>query len=140
MNAKAKELGLENSHYVTPHGLDRKNHYSSALDVSLTMSYIYPRSAIFRKVIGTSKYSFKSKKYGEKKTVRTTDKLKGYSPKHKGGKTGYTSGAKYCFCGVYEHEGKTYVVTVLHASSSNKRWNDMKKLYDYIDKYAASEY
>ena len=140
MNKKAKEIGLEDSHFVTPHGLDKKNHYSSALDVSLAMSYIYPKSAIFRKVIATSKYTFKSKKYGTKRTVYTTDKLKGYSPKHKGGKTGYTSKAGYCFCGVYEHEGKTYVVTVLHSSSFGNRWSDMKKLYSYIDKYADSEY
>ena len=140
MNAKAKELGLKDTHYVTPHGLDAKNHYSSAYDVSLTMGYIYSTSMEFRTVIATRKYSFKTKRDKERKTVYTTDMLKDYSPNHKGGKTGYTSHAGSCFSGVYEYNGKTYVVTVLGAKSANLRWDDMKKLYQYIDKYADTKY
>lgn len=140
MNAKAKEIGLKDTHYVTPHGLDAKNHYSSAYDVSRTMAYIYPRSPMFRKAISRGKYSFTTKKYKEKKKVYTTNKILGSSDKHKGGKTGYTSGAGYCFCSVYEHGGKTYVVTVMHSSSGKNRFEETKKLYSYIDKYADTSY
>ena len=135
MNAKAKEIGLTDTHFVTPHGLDTKNHYSSALDVSRTMAYIYPRSPMFRKAISRS-----TQKYKEKKTVKTTNRLLGSSEKHRGGKTGTTTGAGACFCSVYAHAGKTYVVTVLHASNDTNRFEDTKKLYRYIDKYADTAY
>ncbi len=140
MNARAKTLGLKDTHFVTPHGLDKKNHYSSAYDISLIMANIYPKSKVFRKVIASRSYSFKTQKLKLKKTVKTKDKLKDYSSRHKGGKTGYTSGAGYCFSGVYKYGGKTYVVTVLGAPNSNSRWNDMKSLYKYIDSYAATKY
>ena len=140
MNKKAKELGLEDTHFVTPHGLDRKNHYSTAYDVSLIMGNVYSTQSTFRKVIARSKYSFKTERFKESKTVYTTDSLKDYSAKHKGGKTGYTSGAGSCFSGIYVHKGKTYVVTVLGAKSGYLRWEDMKKLYKYIDKFAATKY
>ena len=140
MNAKADELGLKNTHFVTPHGLDAKGHYSSAWDICVIMGNVYSKSPAFRKVIASSKYSFTTKKYKQSKTVYTTDSLKGYSKKHKGGKTGFTTPAGYCFCGVYEHGGKTYVATVLHSSSGAMRWSDTKKLYEYIDKYASKKY
>ena len=140
MNAKAKQLGLKDTQFVTPHGLDTKGHYSSAYDMSLIMGNIYSTNGTFRNVINTRKYSFKSVKKKESRTVYTTDMLKDYSAKHKGGKTGYTTGAGSCFSGVYEHRGKTYVVTVLGAKSSNLRWDDMKKLYQYIDKYGNTKY
>ncbi|MBR3148891.1 MAG: D-alanyl-D-alanine carboxypeptidase [Eubacterium sp.] len=140
MNDRAKALGLEDTHFVTPHGLDKKNHYSSAYDISIIMADIYSRSSVFRKVISKRKYTFKTKKLKIKNTVSTKDKLKDYSSKHKGGKTGYTSGAGYCFCGVYKHGGKTYVVTVLGAPTINGRWSDMKTLYKYINKYGGTKY
>ncbi|MBE6816306.1 MAG: D-alanyl-D-alanine carboxypeptidase [Ruminococcaceae bacterium] len=140
MNEKAKTIGLKDTHYVTPHGLDTDTHYSSAYDVSRTMAYIYPRSPMFRKAISRGKFSFTTVKYKEKKKVVTTNEILGSSPKHKGGKTGTTSGAGACFCSVYVHEGKTYVVTVMHSSGKKTRFDDTKKLYQYIDEYAATRY
>ena len=140
MNMRAKELNLVDTHFKNPHGLDKDKHYSSAYDLTMLMSNIYPKSRIFRKVVNTKKYTFTTKKYKIKKSVETTNKLNGYSKKHKGGKTGHTHGAGYCFCSVYVHNGKTYVATVLGSSSDEKRWSDTKRLYSYIDKYADSSY
>ncbi len=139
MNKKAKDLGMYNTHYVNPHGLDAKNHYSCAHDVAYIMGYIYTRNKDFRSVIAKSKYKITSKQ-GRSQVIVTTDKMKSYSKKHKGGKTGFTSGAGCCFSSIYEHKGKTYAVAVLGAKSADFRWNDMKKLYKYIDKYSTTKY
>ena len=140
MNKRAKKMKLADTHFKSPHGLDSDNHYSSAYDMSLIMSNIYPKSKLFRKVINTKTYSFTTKKYKISKHIKTTDKLKGYSKRHKGGKSGTTSGAGNCFCGVYVYGGKTYVATILGSATDEKRWSDMKHLYSYIDKYADTSY
>lgn len=141
MNARAKQLGLKDTHFMTPYGLDEKGHYSSAYDISIIMADIYSRSRTFRRVIATKSYYFKTKNYKIETLLETRDDyLKDYTKRHKGGKTGHTTNAGYCFCGVYEYRGKTYVVTVMGAPELEQRWDDMKVLYRYIDKYAATKY
>ncbi|MCR5207062.1 MAG: serine hydrolase [Eubacterium sp.] len=140
MNDKADELGLKDTHYKNPHGLDEKGHYSSAFDICREMAYIYPKSGEFRKTIAASSYTFTSESYKLKYTVDTRDKLKSYSDNHKGGKTGTTSGAGCCFTSVYTSKGKTYAVTVLGSTEDKTRWSDTKKLYSYIDNYASTKY
>ncbi|MBQ9532208.1 MAG: D-alanyl-D-alanine carboxypeptidase [Eubacterium sp.] len=139
MNNKAKELGMNHTHYTNPHGLDAKKHYSCAHDVAYIMGYTYKNNKTFREIIAKKKYTVKSKR-GRKQVVNTTDLMKDYSDKHKGGKTGYTSGAGLCFTSIYEHKGKDYAVCVLGAKKAEYRWSDMKKLYKYIDKYASTKY
>ena len=139
MNGKAVALGLKNTHFACVHGLDTKDNYSSAYDTARLMGYIYSKSKTFRSIIAKNKYKIKSEQ-GRSETIYSTDKLKSYSSKHKGGKSGTTSGAGCCFCGVYEHKGKTYVVCILGSETDKKRWSDMKKLYKYIDEYAATRY
>lgn len=140
MNEKAKDMGLKNTRFVTPHGLDEKGHYSSAYDICLELAYIYPKSPNFRKVIASSTHTFTTKKYKTKYTVETTDMLKGYSDKHMGGKTGTTTNAGNCFASVYVHEGKTYTVAMLGAPTDEERWSNTKTLYSYIDEYANTQY
>ena len=139
MNGKAEELGLNNTHYASVHGLDTDNNYSSAYDTARLMGYIYSESKTFRSIIAKDKYKIKSKQ-GRSETLYSTDMLKTYSSKHKGGKSGTTSGAGCCFCGIYKHKGKTYAVCILGSETDNKRWSDMKKLYKYIDEFAATKY
>ena len=86
------------------------------------------------------KYAFSSKRYNEKRIVSTTDALKSKYKYHKGGKTGFTSGAGYCFTSVYVKRGKTYTVAILGAKKMSGRWSDMKKLYHYINSYANTSY
>ncbi|MBQ3471006.1 MAG: D-alanyl-D-alanine carboxypeptidase, partial [Clostridia bacterium] len=139
MNKKAGKLGMNDTHYANPHGLDAKGHYSSAYDLCLCISNIYPKSKTFRKVIKTQ--SVKVKASGKKAVkIYSKDMLLGNVKNHKGGKTGHTDEAGYCFCGVYKYGGKTYAVAILGSKSEKTRWSDMKKLYSYIDKYANTKY
>ena len=66
MNAKAKELGLNNSHFVTPHGLDKDEHYTTAYELALLTDYAL-RNETFAKIVATRNgyclYKWKSEKY-----------------------------------------------------------------------------
>ncbi len=139
MNKKASELGLTNTVYGNAHGLDTGTNHSTAYDLARLAAYASQYDD-FMKVIGTSEYTFSSIKYHHRKRVISTDKLKSYSKRHLGGKTGFTSGAKYCFVSIYKYKSKHYAVSVMGNSSVSVRWQDMKKLYKYINKYSTKKY
>lgn len=135
MNTKAEELGCKNTHFVNAHGLQNKKHYSSAYDLALIMSKDLNFKE-FVKTIGKKTYSFKNvKKTKSYKFENTNILLKDYACML-GGKTGYTKKAGCCFCGAYKYKGNTYVFTVLGSKTSKGRWNDCKKIIDYIQKYS----
>lgn len=52
MNDKAKSLGLKNSHFTSPHGLDDANHYTTAYELALITDYALENET-FRKIVGT---------------------------------------------------------------------------------------
>lgn len=134
MNRKAKELGCENTHFVNPHGLDSKNHYSTARDLATIGGYAMKNSH-FRQVIQTRKYSFTSLKHRKSYTFRSTNKLLGQVSGIAGIKTGTTEHAGCCFVGAYRHQGKCYITVVLGAKETAQRWEDTKTLIRYIKKY-----
>ncbi len=92
MNKKAKELGMEDTIYNNPTGLDddTKN-YSTARDLTILYSYAY-KNETFKKIVGTKTYISKS----DKKTYEWANKTKILTmyDKSTGGKTGYTPSAK----------------------------------------------
>ncbi|MBR6223295.1 MAG: D-alanyl-D-alanine carboxypeptidase [Lachnospiraceae bacterium] len=137
MNEKASKLGLRNTHYVTPHGLDKDGHQTTPRELAKLTGYAYTKHAFFRGLIKKKKYSFKSTG-GRWHTVHSKDILLGYDKGFKGGKTGYTKGAGTCFTGVYVYKGKTYICTSLGAKTSDLRWVDQKTLHGYVRKYAVS--
>lgn len=61
MNAKAKEIGCKNTHFVTPNGLDAENsggtHHTTAEDLALIMRYAI-HNDVFLKITQTEEYSF----------------------------------------------------------------------------------
>ncbi len=130
MNRRAEELGLENTHFRNPHGLDTKNHYSSAYDISMLtkaamqydgyMNRIKKRSFSYKNLAGTKTYK-----------GRNNDTLLGIKG-FKGGKTGYTSKAGACFSGIYRYKGRDYIFTTLGAKTPAGRWSDARKLMKYI--------
>lgn len=135
MNAKAKELGLTNTHYVNPHGLPASNHYSSAYDTAKLMSYAI-KNKTFKKIIGTRKFVFRNASTKKRCTILTTNRLLKQRVKGViGGKTGTTNAAGCCFTCVYQNNGQTYVTVVLNSKTTNNRFNDTKKLINYAKKY-----
>ena len=139
MNTKAGQMGLKNTHFCNPHGLNDKNHYTTAYELARITAYAYGKEEI-RKAMKTRTRTIKSLRYQRKWKLYSSDTLLGRIKSFLGGKTGTGSDAKYCFAGVYKYKGKTYVTVVLRAGSAVGRWKDTRKLHSYIRKYGETRY
>ena len=93
MNQKACEIGLNSSHFVTPHGLDNEEHYTTAYELALLTNYAL-KNDIFRKYVGTKSQTITINTYS--KTLNNTNELLGYLDGVYGVKTGFTNGANRC--------------------------------------------
>lgn len=131
MNERAAELGLEDTHFVNPHGLDADNHYSTALDVARLTAFAYTFPEI-RETMECRTKAITGKNYGNTWDLETTTEILGYDDDFKGGKTGTQPVAGFCFSGVYEYNGKTYITVVLNCDTEEERWIDTKRLHQFI--------
>ncbi|MCQ4637628.1 serine hydrolase [Anaerovorax odorimutans] len=134
MNQKAAALGCTNTRFVNAHGLDKKNHYSSAYDVALVARYAM-QNKTFRKFVGKKKYTFKTLKKKKRYKLKNTNQLLGKVKGLSGVKTGTTDNAGCCFAGYYKYKGKGYITVVMGDKKDAQRWKDTKNLVKYIKKY-----
>ncbi|MCI8621831.1 MAG: D-alanyl-D-alanine carboxypeptidase [Clostridia bacterium] len=74
MNEKAKELGLNNTHFVTPHGLDEDEHYTTALELAKITNYALDNDKFF-KIVNTKESTVSIN--GITKNLRNTNELLG---------------------------------------------------------------
>lgn len=120
MNQKAEDLGLKNTHFVNPEGLDREGQYSSAEDIGRLLAHALEDGdfyAIFTKKSFTSTKTLDHPK-GNTMVSTVLSKLGGYQENGFqiiGGKSGTTKGAGYCWATLAEKEGKEYIVVVMGA-------------------------
>lgn len=75
MNKKAEELGLKDSHFVTPHGLDEDEHYTTAYELAKITDYALENSK-FQNIVKTKSYSVNID--GNYKNINNTNELLGY--------------------------------------------------------------
>lgn len=131
MNKKAKELGLENTHFVTPHGLDRDGHYTTALELAKITDYALENTKI-AEVVSTQQYIVKID--GSSKSISNTNELLGYLDGVNGVKTGYTSKAGRCLVTSSNRNGFEIITVVLGADTKKIRTQDSAKLIEYAYK------
>lgn len=129
MNQKAKELGLKNTHFVTPSGLDdyTDEHYSTAYDMAVLMKAAL-KNKTFREIIATKRITVDMGE-GNSNTLVNTNKLLSYCQGIIGGKTGFTDKAKRCLVSACERNGATLICVTLNAPDD---WNDHTVLYNQI--------
>lgn len=139
MNRKAAAMGLTDTHFCNPHGLDADGHYTTAKELAMITAYAYKYSEI-TDCWATQVKTIKNLKTKKKWTLWSTNSIFGYVSNFLGGKTGTEDNAGCCFTGVYQYKGKTYVTVVLGSGYGFSRWADTKKLHRYITKYAATRY
>jgi len=126
MNKRAKELGMNNTHFVNCTGLDAEGHLTTAHDVALMSAQLIKFPLI-------KKYStvwMDTLRDGESELVNT-NKLVRFYKGTTGLKTGTTSGAKYCLSATAERDGMELVAVVMAGESSDLRFSGAKKLLDY---------
>ena len=129
MNAKAKELGLENTHYVTPHGLDNPDHYTTAYELAKLADYAL-NNETFAKVVNTQSYTVIINGYP--KTISNTNELLGYLEGVNGVKTGFTNNAGRCLVTSVNRNGFEIITVVLQADTKKFRTSDSIKLINYV--------
>ena len=141
MNKKVKELGLSNTNFVTPNGLDSYKNYTTVWDLAQIASYAI-KNKEFIKITNTKNYSFTSINGRNYNISNKNQFLYSYSGAI-GCKTGYTSKAGYCFVGAIDKDDYNLVSVVLGCGwppHKTYKWQDTKKLMDYgVDNYSSTE-
>ena len=128
MNNKASELGLTNTHFVTPHGLDNDEHYTTAYELALLTNYAL-KNETFCKIVSTHSYSVIINNYT--KTLHNTNELLGYLDGIYGVKTGFTNGANRCLVSACKRGNMDIICIVLGADTKKFRTQDSIKLIEY---------
>lgn len=129
MNAKAEELGLSDTHFVHPSGLDRSGHLSTAGDMANLACYAMQNEK-FRELVSTQKYTIRLP--GRDPVVcENTNKLLGDVEWVTGVKTGLTPKAEQCLVGSGTKDGVNVVSVILGQPSSKVCWAESKALLEY---------
>lgn len=131
MNAKAKEMGLTNSHFVVPHGLDNEGHYTTAYELAKMADYALQIEK-FKEIVST--YSTTITINGYPKAINNTNKLLGSVAGVYGVKTGFTNGAGRCLVAACERDNLDIITVIIGADTNNQRTEDSKELIEYAYK------
>ena len=127
MNEKAAQLGMNDSHFVTPSGLDAPEHYSTARDMAkLTRAAL--ENEDFRAICGLTSATLEFGNPPYSRTLYNSNKLLKQYDGCIGVKTGFTDNARRCLVSAAERDGVTLIAVTLNAPDD---WNDHKKLLDY---------
>lgn len=131
MNQKAKELNLENTHFVTPHGLDNEDHYTTAYELALLTDYAL-QNEIFKTIVNSKTATITIN--GVNRVLYNTNELLGNLTGVDGVKTGFTGNAGRCLVTSTTRNGKQIIVVVLGADTKKQRTQDSIKLIEYAFK------
>ena len=126
MNHYARGIGILDSHFESPHGLDSSQHYSSAYDLALLtakgMDY-----DLFREIVGSKQIS--KEKYNFTREYNNINKILWRIPEANGVKTGYTGQAGKCLVSSVNNAGKDVIIVVLNCPD---RWNVTEEIYKHV--------
>ena len=127
MNAKARELGMENTHFMNCHGIDEEGHYTCAKDVAIMARELITKHPNILNYTSIWMDSLR----GGKTELTSTNKLIRFYDGATGLKTGYTSNALYNLAATATRKDTTYISVVMKAPSSDVRLAETKTLLDY---------
>ena len=137
MNDKARELGCENTYFITPNGLDAEDengkHSTTARELALIAAYAVKKDD-FNVITGTKQYSFCEINGKRNCNVYNKDAFLNQMSGAFGIKTGFTGNAGYCFVGALKSDGRTFISVVLGSgwpSNRTYKWKDTRKLMEY---------
>ena len=118
MNDKAKEIGMNDSNFVNPHGLHNENHYSTAKDLAI-LADNFSNNEILANISNCGEYTLAKTNKQQERKIRTTNLLKvensGYYYKYAIGlKTGNTEQAGRCLAAFAQKNGVNYICVLLN--------------------------
>lgn len=129
MNKRASELGLTNTNFKNPHGLDDANHYSSSRDMSIIAKELVKHKEVLE-------YTKIYEDYLREDTDRkiwlvNTNRLVRFYDGVDGLKTGYTEDAGYCMTATAEKDGMRIIAVVMGEDTSKIRNQEVSEMLDY---------
>lgn len=127
MNEKAKALGLQNTEFETPSGLDGDRHFTTAADLA-ELTRIALKNPIFAKAVSATSAVLNYGNPPYKRTLTNHNKLLKNFDGAIGVKTGFTKKAGRCLVTAAEREGKTVIAVTLNAPDD---WNDHKNMLEF---------
>ncbi len=134
MNQRAQQLGLTNTHFENPHGLDAPGHYTSAHDLAV-LAAVALRNPTFRQLVSTRRYSIPAtSEHKAYQLVSGNDLLAGALSPYPGAvgvKPGYTGPAGFCMAFAAIRHGHLIVGAVLRDPSWRIRIVDMRAMLDW---------
>lgn len=124
MNEKARWIGMTNTHFENPHGLESDNHYSTAYDMALLLRHAM-ENKLFKKVSGTSSYLSDNRAYHwhNKNKLLTT-----YYEHCTGGKTGFTKKAGRTLATTAHKDNMDLIAVTLNAPDD---WQDHTRMFNW---------
>lgn len=129
MNEKAKTLGLKNTKFKNPHGLDTDEHFSSARDMSIIARELVKHKEVLK---FTSIYEDYLRENTDRKIwLVNTNKLVRFYDGVDGLKTGYTEDAGYCLTATAKKNGMRVIAVVMGEPDSKLRNKEVSEMLDY---------
>lgn len=130
MNARAGELGMDNTHFVNPHGLDRPGHYSSPRDM-----LIVARQAMaipeFEEIARARVMVFPDTPTGTARSATNTNRILNSYTGSIGIKTGETPNAGLTYVGAAERDGRRLFAVVFNSVGKRAHFTDVIELFDW---------
>ena len=135
MNAKAAELGMKDTHFVNPNGLDAEGHYSTPADMATLARYAMQNEK-FREIVQTEEYTVQLPGRSSTLTFTNTNKLLTRDSWVTGIKTGLTPKAEQCLVASATRDGVSVISVVLGQPVSSLCFDESETLLDYgLDQY-----
>lgn len=133
MNAKAKSLGMKNSQFVNPNGLDSGQQYTTAFDLALAARELL-KNPYLAKIVSTKEITISDIDFKYFHRLESVNKLLGEIQGLGGLKTGYTENAGENLVSFYKKNGHQFVIVIL---KSLDRFNDTTNIIKWIDEDVA---
>jgi len=130
MNSKAAEMGLTETSFANPHGLDAPGHYSSAADL-LTMTLAAMQNPVFREIVKSRALVFPDAPDGSSRIGQATNLMLHDYEGMSGVKTGFTSQALLTMVASAERGGRRLYAVVLGSDGRRAHFADVKLLFDW---------
>ena len=127
MNARAKELGMEDTHFVNCTGLPAPGHLTSAYDIALMSRQLLLHHPDIRQYTTIWTDSIRNGAFG----LTNTNRLIRFYDGATGLKTGFTASAQYCMSAAAQRNGMELIAVVMKAPTTAQRFQDASSLLDY---------
>ncbi len=127
MNRRASELGMYNTHFETPNGLDSENHYTTARDMAVMTRHAMTLPK-FREIVGAKNASIPWQGKDWDRSLKNHNKLLWQYEGCTGVKTGYTKKSGRCLVSSALRDGRELIAVTLNAPDD---WNDHTRMLDY---------